>query len=46
MTACHPNTSAERLMHVLTRLGRDGKSVVRKVPRSRRVGRVRVVEAA
>ena len=40
------NISAERLMHFLTRLGRDVEIVVRKVPRSRRVGRVRVVEAA
>lgn len=40
------NISAERLMHFLTRLGRDVEIVVRKAPRSRRVGRVWVVVAA
>lgn len=40
------NFSAERLMRFLTLLGRDVEIVVRPVPRSRRRGRVRVVEAA
>jgi len=40
------NFSAERLMRFLTLLGRDVEIVVRPVPRSRRQGRVRVVEAA
>jgi predicted XRE-type DNA-binding protein len=40
------NFSAERLMHFLTLLGRDVEIVVKPVPRSRRVGHLRVVEAA
>lgn len=40
------NFSVERLMHFLRLLGRDVEIVVKPVPRSRRVGRVRVVEAA
>jgi predicted XRE-type DNA-binding protein len=38
--------STERLMHFLTRLGRDVEIVVKPIPRSRRQGHVRVVEAA
>jgi len=38
------NFSVERLMHFLTLLGRDVEIVVRPVPRTRRIGRVRVVE--
>ncbi|HLY54264.1 MAG TPA: XRE family transcriptional regulator, partial [Stellaceae bacterium] len=38
--------STERLMHFLTRLGRDVEIVVKRVPRARRQGRVRVVAAA
>ena len=40
------NFSTERLMHFLTLLGRDIEIVVKPVPRSRRQGHVRVVEAA
>jgi predicted XRE-type DNA-binding protein len=40
------NFSTERLMHFLTLLGRDVEIVVKPVPRSRRQGHVRVVEAA
>jgi predicted XRE-type DNA-binding protein len=40
------NFSVERLMHFLTLLGRDVEIVVKPVPRTRRVGRVRVVERA
>ena len=40
------NFSTERLMHFLTLLGRDVEIVVKPTPRSRRQGRVRVVEAA
>jgi predicted XRE-type DNA-binding protein len=40
------NFSVERLMHFLTLLGRDVEIVVKPVPRSRRKGRLRVVEAA
>ena len=40
------NFSTERLMHFLTLLGRDVEIVVKPAPRSRRQGRVRVVEAA
>ncbi len=40
------NFSTDRLMHFLTLLGRDVEIVVKPTPRSRRVGRVRVVEAA
>jgi len=40
------NFSTERLMHFLTLLGRDVEIVVKPTPRSRRLGRVRVVEAA
>jgi predicted XRE-type DNA-binding protein len=35
--------STERLMHFLTLLGRDVEIVVKRAPRSRRRGRVRVV---
>ena len=35
--------STERLMHFLTLLGRDVEIVVKRAPRSRRHGRVRVV---
>jgi len=35
--------STERLMHFLTLLGRDVEIVVKRAPRSRRQGRVRVV---
>jgi predicted XRE-type DNA-binding protein len=35
--------STERLMHFLTLLGRDVEIVVKRAPRSRRKGRVRVV---
>jgi predicted XRE-type DNA-binding protein len=38
--------STERLMHFLTRLGRDVEIVVRIAPRSRREGRLRVVASA
>ena len=38
--------SAERLMHFLTLLGRDVEIVVKRTPRSRRQGHVRVVAAA
>lgn len=37
--------SAERLMHFLTLLGRDVEIVVKRAPRSRRRGHVRVVAA-
>ena len=37
--------SAERLMHFLTRLGRDVEIVVKRAPRSRRQGRLRVASA-
>jgi predicted XRE-type DNA-binding protein len=37
--------SAERLMHFLTLLGRDIEIVVKRAPRSRRQGHVRVVAA-
>jgi len=40
------NFSTDRLMHFLTLLGRDVEIVVKPIPRSRRVGHVRVVEAA
>jgi len=40
------NFSTERLMHFLTLLGRDVEIVVKRAPRSRRQGRVRVVAAA
>jgi predicted XRE-type DNA-binding protein len=40
------NFSVARLMHFLTLLGQDIEIVVKPVPRSRRQGRVRVVEAA
>jgi predicted XRE-type DNA-binding protein len=40
------NFSVERLMHFLTLLGRDVEIVVKPVPRSRRQGRLMVVEAA
>ncbi len=40
------NFSTKRLMHFLTLLGRDVEIVVKPTPRSRRQGRVRVVEAA
>src|SRR5271166_3219189 len=40
------NFSTGRLMHFLTLLGRDVEIVVKPTPRSRRQGRVRVVEAA
>src|SRR5438309_11414215 len=35
--------STERLMHFLTLLGRDVEIVIKRAPRSRRQGRVRVV---
>jgi predicted XRE-type DNA-binding protein len=38
--------STERLLHFLTRLGRDVEIVVRTAPHSRRQGRLRVVAAA
>src|SRR5579864_994657 len=38
--------STERLMHFLTRLGRDVEIVVKRAPRSRRQGRLRVVASA
>ena len=38
--------SAERLMHFLTLLGRDVEIVVKRAPRSRRQGRVRVLATA
>jgi predicted XRE-type DNA-binding protein len=38
--------SAERLMHFLTLLGRDVEIKVRRAPRSRRVGRLRVIASA
>jgi predicted XRE-type DNA-binding protein len=38
--------STERLMHFLTRLGRDVEIVIKVAPRSRRQGRLRVVAAA
>jgi len=38
--------SAERLMHFLTLLGRDVEIVVKRTPRSRRQGHVRVVATA
>lgn len=38
--------STERLMHFLTRLGRDVEIVVKVAPRSRRQGRLRVVAAS
>jgi predicted XRE-type DNA-binding protein len=38
--------SAERLMHFLTLLGRDVEIVVKRTPRSRRQGRVRVLATA
>ena len=37
--------STERLMHFLTLLGRDVEIVVKTAPRSRRLGRLRVVAA-
>ena len=37
--------STERLMHFLTLLGRDVEIVVKRAPRSRRQGRLRVVAA-
>jgi predicted XRE-type DNA-binding protein len=40
------NFSTDRLMHFLTLLGRDVEIVVKPIPRSRRVGHVRVVGAA
>lgn len=40
------NFSTERLMHFLTLLGRDVEIVVKRAPRSRRHGHVRVVVAA
>ena len=40
------NFSTERLMHFLTLLGRDVEIVVKPAPRSRRIGQMRVVEAA
>lgn len=40
------NFSTDRLMHFLTLLGRDVEIVVKPIPRSRRVGRVRVVKSA
>ena len=36
--------SSERLMRLLTRLGQDVEIVVKKTPRSRQRGRIRVVE--
>ncbi len=38
--------STERLMQFLTLLGRDVEIVVKRAPRSRRLGRVRVVATA
>ena len=38
--------STERLMYFLTRLGRDVEIVVKRAPRSRRQGRLRVVATA
>lgn len=38
--------STDRLMHLLTLLGRDVEITIKPAPRSRRQGRVRVVEAA
>jgi predicted XRE-type DNA-binding protein len=38
--------STERLMHFLTLLGRDVEIVVKRVPRSRRQGHLRVVATA
>ena len=38
--------STERLMHFLTLLGRDIEIVVKTAPRSRRLGRLRVVATA
>jgi predicted XRE-type DNA-binding protein len=38
------NFSSERLMRLLTRLGQDVEIVVRSGPRSRKSGRIRVVE--
>ncbi len=38
--------SAERLMQFLTLLGRDVEIVIKRAPRSRRLGRVRVVASA
>jgi len=40
------NFSTDRLIHFLTLLGRDVEIVVKPVPRSRRLGHVRVVETA
>jgi predicted XRE-type DNA-binding protein len=40
------NFSTDRLMHFLTLLGRDVEIVVKRTPRSRRQGHVRVVAAA
>jgi len=40
------NFSTDRLMHFLTLLGQDVEIVVKPIPISRRVGRIRVVEAA
>jgi predicted XRE-type DNA-binding protein len=40
------NFSTDRLMHFLTLLGRDVEIVVKRTPRSRRQGQVRVVAAA
>lgn len=40
------NFSSERLMRLLTALGRDVEITVRAVPRDRSRGRIRVVEAA
>lgn len=38
--------STERLMHFLTRLGRDVEITVKRAPRSRRLGSLRVVGVA
>ncbi len=38
--------SAERLMHFLTLLGRDVEILVKRAPRTRRQGRLRVVATA
>lgn len=38
--------SSERLMRLLTKLGQDVEIVVRSKPRSRRRGRIRVIEEA
>ncbi len=38
--------STERLMHFLTLLGRDVEIVIKSAPRSRRLGRMRVVASA